>query len=467
MKFIITIFTLLFVISLNAQGEKVVNDIDKEYLVIDGPYIKNSKGKIDKEIRKTIMTMMFKGKRFTLLLNNDLNFEKSKINVFKIKAIGERKGSLYDITLKLRDEGLGSEINTVSIVGIEERHVLFKVRSMVVKLFQDKELPEDQNPEFLQEIKDNKEKVDKEKNKKRKISGGPVLGDQIINEIEEVARQNEFEIAKAKADQKREELLAKEENKEVKKKKRPVSIANFSSPDLNLTKSIAKKKDKTSKFTAYYDFSYGLGYAREILNSKVNASIGGVATNIEVVNNLALMQGFIKGNARLEPNEKMGVTGEMRISKILGKTDYKVSSPISLDVYAFKGFEYIPITFRFGLRYETSSFANIGVASEEIQAWTSKFLWYNFGAELQIPIASNRLDVGFELGSVFNATTDHKTFGKQDTLLEGSRAGFYVRTRFWNKFSVEIKSVRISSNTLGGTSLVNEQNQTLMSFIYN
>lgn len=469
MKVLLLLFLSFTSLGALAQGQVPVEETDKKFIIIDGPKITDGKASVEGQLRKTIMSIFLKDKQYTILLNKEINLRKSKLQAFRVKISGKRvvnKGSkaYYSLGMSLFNEKQGKEVRELFETEVAERHLFYRVRLMIYELMYG-----DAYLEMLD--KDAREKEKKRRDKKKRNKPKKPKAAKLNKGEKTPAEIKAEEEAKAKALAKKKRMLKKKKallakKKKKKKKKGKVAISNFSSPDLDLRKDPAKPEATKGPFKAYYDFSYGLGYARETLNSKAKVQIATTTTSFEVENNLSLLQLMIRGNARLAPKEKMGLGLAARLSKIMGETDYEVAAPMSIDTFLFKGFEAFPINFKFGFKYETNSFANLGFSSQGVQPWSNKIIWYNWGVDLTLPLKSYWLTVGAEMGKIFSGSTNHQTKNTQ-TPLEGSRMDMFVRSKISTSFSLEIKKSTISVSSLGSKNLENDQDQTVLTLIYN
>lgn len=461
-------FVLLLLISpLLFPQEEQLTDIEKQYILLDGPRIDKADKKLLTELRKTVMSILLKDPTYTILLNKDVNLRKSKLQAFRIDIVGNfkkdksRDKNQYDLQMTLFNEKNGKTVREIYEIRIAERHLFYRIRIMVYELLY--------GEDYLQKLdKKAREKEKKRKSKREKLpkpdfkSSLKKGGDP--KEIEK-SEEGEPKDKLAKEKKKKEEELAKKKTKKSKKKTK-VSISNFSSPDLDLRKESRRSGPEKGPFKAYYDFSYGMGYTRETLNSKAKVKISTTTTEFEVENNLSLLQLMVRGNARLAPKDTMGLALQARLSRILGKTDFDVSAPMSLDFFIFKGFEALPIQFSFGFKYEAHSFANLGFASTGVQPWMNKIMWYTVGASLKIPVRNYWMSIGAEMGKVFSGSTNHQT-KNTETPLGGSRLDIYLRSKLSGNLSLEFRKSTISVSSLGSANLDNSQDQTILSLIYN
>lgn len=464
--FLILSFSSLCAFAQDGPTEAEI-EVEKKYIIIDGPKIKDGKISLENQLRKTIMSIFLKDKQYTILLNKEIDLKRSKLQAFRINISGVRvqdkkKKSSYELTMSLVDERQGKEVRDLIESEIAERHLFYRTRLMVYELLYGEAYLEMLDKDARAKEKKRRDKKKKKVNKKP-ITKRPPPIDKTPAEIKAEAEAKAL-AKKIKKLKKKKELLAKQKKK--RKKKGKVTISKFDSPDLDLRKDPAKPESTKGPFKAYYDFSYGLGYARETLNSKAKVQIATTTTSFEVENNLALLQLMVRANARLAPKQKMGLGLTARISKIMGETDYEVAAPMSVDAFIFKGFDAIPINFKLGFKYETNSFANLGFASSGIQPWSNKVVWLNYGVDLTLPLRNYWIAVGADIGSVFTGSTNHQT-KSTFTPLEGSRIDMYVRSKITGSLSLEVKKSTISVSSLGSKNLENDQDQTTLTLIYN
>jgi len=464
-KYAFVIFSFFFLLETHSQELDDIEE-EKKYILINGPKMKSVSPILEGQLRKTIMSVFLKDKTYSLLLNNNVELKKSKLNAFKITITGERKISedkreSFSLKMVLSDERKGKQVRELENSFIAKRHLFYRARVMVLEMIYG-----DDYLEMLdKEAREKEKKRKKNKKNRRPKSPSNKPPEKKPNEPKEPEEQSDAEAAlKKKKEKARKAKIAKKKKK--KKKKSKVAISKFSSPDLDLKKTPKDNRPTKGAFKAYYDFSYGLGYLKETLESKALVKILTTNAKSDVTNNLAALQVHIRGNARLAPEDTLGLAGILKLSRIMGKTDYEISAPMGAEFFIFKGFDLIPVNFQFGFAYEKYSFANLGTAASGIQPWESTIIWNTVGINVKIPVKNYWLSAGASMGKVFSGTTNYKNKSKP-TPLEGKRLDLYIRSKISGKYSLEVRKSTISTALSSSKRLENSQDQTVLSLNYN
>jgi hypothetical protein len=451
-----------------AQPKKKKKKEAKPYISIAKPDIKNVSDLQKRLIIRSAIGVVMKSGKYNMLFSSPKSFEDAKFKFYKLVMEGSKtkwgKNKVgYNLKFKLVDAYTKEVLRETIKTRIEGRHLVFKAKLLQWELIFGKDKAEAlekeieaQTEEELkeEEVKDPKDK-DNKNNDGASASGEGKPGD-VAPFDPQVAEIN----VKDKKKKKKPEDEEEEEEKEKKKKKKKLTIAEFDSPDLDLTKERLDTTVKPPKpFKVDSQIAFGLDFISETISSK---------SIIEVDNEIGMMGVYVDAALQFQENPTDRLHVGFRMTRITSENDYALTPPRMLHLRYKLGFVGIPIYFHAGFEFETQPFAQLGEAGEGIQAWEQSFLWYKGGLSLEFKsILRMKTEIGGFIFSPFVAATNFGTEnGEGKVTLTGSKFEVYMIQQIWGNYNLKFGYYQSDITSQGLNTLQNQQATTLISLLY-
>lgn len=392
--------------------------------------------KVQDQIKKNIITLILLKEGHELLFGDVSNDVASGIDIlevqFEAKNAGGESSDTYTLEAILYEPSSSKALAVRTQAGVVENAIVYQSSLLLEALFkvdftalleasrEDKDRNNETRNERLERLrKEKRELLEKEKReaeKQQSLSNDPTLDPAIKNEQAEKKTKN----VASKA----------------------VSISNFSSPDIDLSKMPPTPIGDGANKKPVGFFSYSIAYGNENLQS---------ANIIEVTNELSYLGLRVEFDYFTDGIESNHFQLSSNVRKPMTDSEFEFSTRFNFSLsYNLTALSSVAYPF-LGLSLETSSFVNLGPIGEGLRLWSTQTLWSFMGGTLDFKRLGVATSVSFYIGKSFIASTDY-TSNTAKTGLDGQFIGVTLTQKIWRFLSLyaSYKEVELSSQALQG-----------------
>ena len=424
------------------------------YITVERPKIKPLTELHQRLIIRSAIAITMKSQKYQFIFSSPKSFEEAKFAFYKLelkgkmKKFGKNKVG-YDLVYQIIDAKTNNVIKEVKKKLIEKRHLVYKSKVLLYELFFGKEKAE----ELEEKLRLETEREIKRASLGRSNSNRSAQAQKVDKILDKLIKASDD------PDDTSEEIIAASKKK-VKKKvknKRPLRLAKFESPDLDLRKEeIDVKVKPPSQFKVYSEYSYGFGYSTLKVSS---------ISLIEVENDLRMVGFNVNAAVQLEENSFNRIHLGLGLNKITSENIFSVSAPRVFHIlYDFGSMDSF-VHFQGGLEFETQSFANLGAKGEGIKAWDGTFLWIKAGIIFDFSIKNRKYGLGGFFYSPFVGSSNFNALDSGITLT-GSKIEAYGIAQVYKKWHVKISVNQANITSQGLSSLENKHSIVTLGAIY-
>lgn len=465
MKILLSLIFLLFSIPSFSKNENVPNIIVFKQNKIDGL----SKDE-EVNLRKSSLEAILLAKKFELSLA-DLKNEKlgkDKVWYLFLTSINKNTESEWDMRFELVEQPSGNIINRVTEKRVLKQQLQYRARINSLKLIFGKYVNETTGAieknivipldEYV-EIKSSGDEKSSHENELKVENPASVSLDFEPEKLVDMKFQEkdnpekkEDEVDPPKVQKPR--INRTESNN-------PVTISNFTSPNINLEKLPYKPEEiKISKYVK--SFSYETGVEKETIESSL------VFTSSENVNtDISLSRLMLK----FALNSSDDVNGNylkhaFSFSKNIGDNEYKVGPKLTLG--SSYHYEILERRLRLGAsgELERSGYANLRSRGEGIQAITSTLLYGGVGMQLIFEISNYNSVLSLNFKRSFWGSSDIAD-GGNSAMIDGSKIELSLKTTVYELWGISFLAASGNVNSAVSTKLNNKHNMMALYVAYN
>lgn len=241
----------------------------------------------------------------------------------------------------------------------------------------------------------------------------------------------------------------------------PVSISNFSSPNINLEK-LPYQPDIPKPSLYKTTFSYAVGLEKEAITSNI---VFGTNEAVDLEINLdRLMFKFITNHFDNGNGHYFHFGGAL--STNVGKNEYGVGSRFMafgdyhLDIYQEKIFAG-PLA-----EIERNGYANLRDRGEGIKPVSTNLVWVGIGGKFVWEMSTRVITTTLALKKTFIANSDIGP-GGDSVMVEGSKGQFGVKSTIYGNWGLELNVERMNVTSVVASKLNNEHTLAAFNVVYN
>lgn len=209
-------------------------------------------------------------------------------------------------------------------------------------------------------------------------------------------------------------------------REREVTISDFSSPDIDLTRGENPIRSNTTPWDLVHSFDIGLSVSRENIDS----------TNIIEVSNQITNSGLSAVHyMNLDGTNSNKIRSRLSLSRPISKTEYKFKPRIIVgSYYHLSRFTRLFQPFA-GLSLNSSSFVNLEGRGEGLRHFTTLALWYEGGIMIDLADLNLGTQIILSMGKTFTAESNY-TAKDSSLALEGTLTTISLNQNIWKMFNL-------------------------------